>query len=652
MKNRTTLFITLLASLLITFFLLAPLSHAQASGGERILSFDSRVVVHADGGMVVEETIRVRSEGHEIKRGIYRDFPTAYQGRQGLKHVTQFQVKEVLRDGRPESFHMKSMENGERLYIGRKDFYLRTGEYTYRITYITDRQIGFFDDHDELYWNVTGNGWIFPLDRATATVELPSGAGQQIIAMDGYTGYEGEHQKLFTVEKGADGTARFETTAMLKSNQGLTIVLSWPKGFVQPPTQAMEARYFLRDAAHVIPGVAGLLILLLYYLHTWSRVGRDPEKGVIFPRYFPPDGLTPASVRYIMEMGYDHKVLTSAVINLAVKGYVKIEQKDDTYVLHKLKEPDAGLSRGESRLLTDLLGSSKQLELKQKHHSTISTAITQLKSFLKTEYKKQYFLTNSTRIIPGIIISLIAIGASIAILRANPGVIALIIHSLVWPPVFVLFSRFYIPKWKTFLQTRKASHLCVVLIMSPHYLMLTGAVIVILFLLFKTAQATFTVVYVLMILVNVLFYYLMKAPTPLGRKAMDRIEGFRMYLRTAEKDRLNLLNPPERTPELFERFLPYALALNVENQWAEQFADVFARAGSAAGTTVYRSTWYSGRDLDFSRGGGFASAFAGSLSSAISSSSTAPGSSSGFSGGGGGGGSSGGGGGGGGGGGW
>jgi uncharacterized membrane protein len=154
----------------------------------------------------------------------------------------------------------------------------------------------------------------------------------------------------------------------------------------------------------------------------------------------------------------------------------------------------------------------------------------------------------------------------------------------------------------------------------------------------------------LILLTNVLFYHLLKAPTRLGRRVMDEIDGFAEYLSVAEKDRMNLLNPPERTPELFERFLPYALALGVEQAWGEQFSDVLA-AASVAETrshSSYRPHWYSGSTFNAGNFGNFASSLGSGFSGAISSASTAPGSSSGS----GGGGSSGGGGGGGGGGGW
>jgi len=153
---------------------------------------------------------------------------------------------------------------------------------------------------------------------------------------------------------------------------------------------------------------------------------------------------------------------------------------------------------------------------------------------------------------------------------------------------------------------------------------------------------------VALVVINALFYYWLKAPTHDGRLLLDRIEGLKLYLSVAEQDRLNLLAGPRKTPELFEKFLPYALALDVENAWAAQFDDVLRRAGEPGPGRGYSPAWYSGRSWTDLGAGAFAAGVGAALTSAVAASATAPGSSSG----GGGGGSSGGGGGGGGGGGW
>jgi hypothetical protein len=141
--------LTLIFSLLVVL-LLAGSSHAV----EEILHWNSHIEVAADGSMVVTETIKVRAEGDQIRRGIYRDFPTVYKDRFGKKVVIDFEILSVKRDGQPESYHTEKRSNGVRTYVGRQDVFLERGEYTYDITYRTDRQLGFFEEHDELYWNV------------------------------------------------------------------------------------------------------------------------------------------------------------------------------------------------------------------------------------------------------------------------------------------------------------------------------------------------------------------------------------------------------------------------------------------------------------------------------------------------------------------
>ena len=143
-----------------------------AQADERILSYHSDIQINADRSMIVTETIRVRAEGKKIRHGIYRDFPTRYSDRHGNDYHVGFRVLSVQRDGRPESYHQKDLANGVRTYLGKSNYSLPQGEYTYIISYRTTHQLGFFSDFDELYWNVTGNGWDFAIDNASALVRL------------------------------------------------------------------------------------------------------------------------------------------------------------------------------------------------------------------------------------------------------------------------------------------------------------------------------------------------------------------------------------------------------------------------------------------------------------------------------------------------
>jgi hypothetical protein len=607
----------------------APL-HAE----EAILNWHSDITVHEDASMSVTEHIKVRAEGNQIKRGIYREFPTVYKDRAGNRVTVDFTLLGVTRDGRPEAYHTQNMKNGVRIYAGKSDVFLDPGEYTYGISYRTDRQLGFFQDHDELYWNVTGNAWEFPIHKATAAVSLPPSIPAGTLQAAGYVGLQGSREQNIAWNISDDGRVVFSSRRPLGPREGLTIVLGWPKGYVSEPTRSDKAAFFLSDNRDLVAILAGLLILLIYYLWAWQRAGKDPEKGTVIPLFEPPDKLSPAAMRYIMEMGFDNKAFASAVIDLAVKGYLTISEESKafglkrTYTLHRTgDDPSTPLSKGEQKLARKLFpGSSMTLELEQSNHHKISTAMETLKDLLREEYHKSSFVNNSGYVGFGVLIS-IAIIVLIGIGGKNsPG----------GPPL--LFILLWFIPWTGVTLFLWGSHKFFMAAIFSFFLLGAG------FAFSQATSITFITAIVILVLVNFIFYVLLKSPTRLGRRIMDKIEGFQMYLSTAEEHRLEKLYPPEKTPELFEKYLPYALALEVDQEWSEKFAGVLQHASDEG----YSPGWYNGHHWNSLNTSSFASDLGSSLSSAISSSSTAPGSSSGF----GGGGSSGGGGGGGGGGGW
>jgi uncharacterized membrane protein YgcG len=606
---------------------------------ERILNFKSFITVNLDASMTVIEDITVRSTRHEIKRGIIRDFPTTYRNRWGNTVRVNFEVTEVLRDDQPEPYHIQRVSNGVKIYLGQKDVFLKPGVYNYTIRYQVDRELGFFKDFDELYWNVTGNGWTFPIDRAEAVIELPAGA--KILRYAAYTGYQGERGRDFTAQPG-DHDIVFQTTRGLAPKEGLTVAVAWPKGVVPEPTRQEQMGFFIRDNVAVLIGFIWLAVLLGFYLWAWSQVGRDPAKGTIIPLFTPPAGFSPAGVRFVSRMGFDDKAFAAAVVDMAVKGGVRIQEEDGAYTLiHRDAAPQT-LSRGEQLVTAQLFPGSGSIKLENANHTRIKAAIEALKKNLQAELEKIYFVTNSGYLTPGIAITLI--GAAFVIFTARDRAAAG--FGSLWLIMWTAFCYFLVVnayrKWQAargsgFKLGQLLGALGASLFALPFLAgeifgagMVAGAVSV-------PAVVTLAV----MAFLNALFYHLLKAPTLSGRKIMDQIEGFKLYLSVAEKERLDLLNPPEKTPGLFEKYLPYALALDVENQWSEQFAAVLARAGT--GGQPYTPVWYSGSSWDSFHTSRFADSLGSTLASAISSSSSPPGSSSGsggggFSGGGGGGG--------------
>lgn len=626
--------------------MVAPTATALAT--EKIISFDAEIWIQKDGSLNVRETITVDAEGDRIKRGIYRDFPTTYTSERGVRFTTTFDVQSVRRDGQPENYFTEDRSNGVRLYIGNKEVLLRPGRYVYEITYRTNRQLGHFDDRDELYWNVTGNDWAFDIHRATAKVHLPEGA--RMIDHAAYTGAFGAKGQDFYFSPASETQAWFETTRHLAPGEGLTIAVAWPPGFVARPSATQQAYRDFLDHGVEYSGGAGFIILLIYYLFVWHKVGRDPKGGSIYPLYEPPHGISPAAARFVRQMGFDNKAFTSAIVNLAVKGYLTIRQnRAGSYVLRETGET-VDFSPGERALTAKLFtGSKGEVTLKQSNHRKISNARNALKRSLGADYETTYFARNIWYWVPGLAISVLII---LAMVLFSP------------EPVAAGFLGVWLTGWSfavaTLVWKLKAAWNAalvqggVTTFVAAIFLSLFAAPFIVAWLfgagMFTMSTSLGGALIILAVAgLNVLFYNLLKAPTLLGRQLLDQLDGFELFMTVAEKDRMNLLNPPERTPELFEKYLPYALALGVEQKWAEGFADVLGaiRDPQTGHTHAYSPHWYSGRDFDGNLNT-MTSSLSDSLSSAISSAATAPGSSSGSSGGG----SSGGGGGGGGGGGW
>lgn len=627
--------------------LLLVLFSASSYAEERILDYHSDITVFDNAVMQVTEKITVRAEGYKIKRGIYRDFPTKYKDNFGNTYRVDFNIEQVLRDGNTEPWHTEKRSNGVRIYIGKSNKFLNKGIYTYSITYRTYRQLGYFKDHDELYWNVTGNDWDFVIEHASATVKLPPGIPNNQITAEGYTGVFGSKAQNYNANVNSDNTVHFETTKPLFQQQGLTIVTTWPKGYVYEPTREEKLQYLFSDNRHIFIGVVGIIILLLYYFLMWSKVGKDPEKGVIIPQYEPPHGYSPASMRFVEKMGYDNTCFATAIINLAVKGFLTIKEDDDgDYTLTKTGKTNIEMAPGESALVQALFKSNDSIELKKSNHTKISKAIEGHKKSLKNNYEKMYFVNNSGYFIIGIILTLIAIiSAFLSRGAANdPGALFMMVWLTGWTfGVFILLKQAF-AAWAAV--KRSILQIIPALFISIFAIPFIGAELFVSYQLAQLVSYSMVLLVILTIAINWLFYELLKAPTRAGRDLLDKVEGFRNYIELAEKHELNYKYPGGRTPELFEKFLPYALALGVEQIWARQFADVLANTQVAG--TAYSPVWYQGSHWNSANLGGFTSSLGSSFTNAISSSSTAPGSSSG----GGGGGFSGGGGGGGGGGGW
>jgi uncharacterized membrane protein YgcG len=553
---------------LAAFLLLA----APLAAQERILSYDSQVQVAADGSLEVTECIAVRAEGNNIRRGIYRDFPTRYKDRYGNRVVVDFQMIDVSRDGKPEPWFTENKSNGVRINTGNDDFLPTPAEFTYTLHYRTTRQLGFFADHDELYWNAIGTGWDFPIERGSVEVRLPVAVPVDRIKVEGYTGAQGEQDHAYDAKIIAPGVARWLLTQPLAPREGMTVVMGFPKGLVVAPSRTQRWLWLLDDNRGVLIALAGLIALLGFCARRWHRLGRDPKPGVIIARYEPPAGYSPAGLRFMQRMAYDTRCFSSDLLSLAVTGNVGIHRdkgvlKDD-WELQRTSITSQPATTEQQTLLTQLFVDGKStLELKNTNASTVSGAQAAHSAVLEKRFKPALFVRNGGSI--GIAALIVVASGVLALLLGRGGGIPIVIGVL-------------------------------------------G----------------------LMVLTLVVFGVLVKAPTPAGRKLLDEIEGLKLYLSVAERDELKNLPGPDAPPTLdarrYEMLLPYAVALEVEDAWTKKFTVAAGAAAVAAATAGI--AWYHGSSIGDL--GSFSKAIGSSLSSQIASSSSAPGSSSGGGGGG------------------
>ncbi len=569
---------------------------------DRILSFHSDITIDRSGMYTVVETIKIyngdgggESSNDEIKRGITRSFPTRYTNHLGMISKVPFHIKKLLKNNEPEPYFTKSASNGITLYAGSSDQFLKPGIYTYQLTYETGHQVIYHEDKDESYWNVNGNGWSFSADKVSCSIHFPEGAS--VMESRCYTGLQGAALQQCTYNNNGSNTVNFETNAKLGPYEGLTVAASIRKGILQEPSAFSKMLRFLKD--NIIIPILSLAVMLFFFFNyrKWRRVGKDPKGAVIIPQFEPPVNMSAADTGYLLDQGYGAHLFAASIVDHCVQHKLDIEIKKEgvlfkSPVYYFQRPPESKFNDKQTRLyewygydINDLYGHTAQ---KGKYNSHIASLYNGLGEHLKKRLEIRPKRANTFK-----------------------GLFSLNRH---YGPIILLF---------------------ILGIASIFYLAFAQSV---------GLTIVTVVLFVLCIIIQTVFSKIMSAYTPEGRAVADHALGFKMYLETAEQNRFDKMNPPEMTIQLFEKYLPYAIALGCESAWSSKFEEVISKA-TADG---YQPTYFHGSGHLFNTAS-FTSGIASGLASTISSASTPPSSSSGGSSGGG---SSGGGGGGGGGGGW
>ncbi len=433
--------VRLAAALLALFALFGP-----ATAQERITRFHSEVRIGADGALAVVETIEVEALGQSITRGILRDFPTDYRDRAGNRVLVPFDVVAVRRNGAPEPFGTEPLSNGVRVRIGRADYLLPHGHHRYEIEYRTARQLGFFDRHDELYWNATGNGWTFAIDRASARVTLPRAVPAAQLSAEAYTGPQGAQGRDWRAQV-IDGGAEYATTSGLGPREGLTIVLTFPKGVVPAPSTAERARWFVEANRGAGAGGLGVLLVGGFLYARWRRVGRDPKAGPLFPRYQPPAGVSAAAVRFIDRMGFDSRCFAAGVLGLGARGYLHVHQRGDSFDLKRSGRTIDWLA-GDRPLADALFKGGDATSITRTYDPMIAAAQKALAEALQHHYKDVLFSRNRGSITVGVLLAFgtvaatAALGASAAVvLPVAVLLIAMLVAFSRWMPSYSVQGR-------------------------------------------------------------------------------------------------------------------------------------------------------------------------------------------------------------------
>lgn len=639
----------LVRALLLSLCLLPALALAD----EVIEDFAVTLQVQADGSLLVTERITVLAEGEQIKRGIYRDLPVSYSLPLGLLQSSPITLLAVSRDGQAERARVEQNGTWVRYYLGSADQLLQPGRYQYELRYRVERQLLHHFNTDELYWNVTGNQWVFPILQASVEVKLPPGARMGDLAA--YTGAGGEQGKAYEVLEQRDDYLRLATSQALPAYHGLTVAVDWPAGLVARPGVMQRLGSVLLDNLGLCLGALLLVGLVIFYLRAWDRVGRDPEKGLIIPLFEAPHGMSAVQAGYLWHRGFkgayqDARAFSVWLTDMAIRKHLHIEDKvhGGGFTLARGTEEGEDFSEGDRELRKRLFPANKEgiaLEIGSDYEPRLADAVAGLTTQLQTQ-GKAWFSNNRGIWVWGLVWAVVACLLMVFAGAQGEDDVATGLAGVVFtlgfgvPSLFVLYMAWHEPGWG-----KKVG-------LSLVGLMFVWPVPVGLWMLSDAASLPVLLLLCVYVLVVAVFYYLLPAPSVEGRRLLDCLEGYRDYLQLAESDVLALAgNAPAMSIALYERHLPYAMALGVEDKWSARFSTALVSGLIDPAQRDYQPSWYHSRS-QFNTPLAMSSALSAGLSSATALASSPPSSSSSGGGGSSGGGSSGGGGGGGGGGGW
>ena len=486
-----------------------------------VSKFSSTIHVDQDGSARVTEQITFVFAGQY--QGVYRSIPVDYPGPGNSNYSLFVKIDGVSDENGTSLKYEKSTSNGFlrlKIYVPGAVDTSRTVNIEYSVANATK----FFDSHDEFYWNVNGNDWTVPMDSVSAVVYFPGQTAGSLRAQ-AFTGYFGSKEAADATVEGA--VVGFESRRRLGEREGLTLDVYIPKGLLHEPGLLTKIGWFLRSNSIVTLPLWAFVVMFAFW---WTK-GRDPDPGMsVAPMYAPPEGMGPAEAGTLVAENVAPRDITAVLVDLAVRGYVKIVEVDHKglllhskdYEFHLLKQRDqwTDLTDYERAMLDKIFGVggtvTKLSELRNHFYTVLPMVKDEIIGALKS--KGMYTVDPES--------------------AAGYWVVAAIV---VVAPYVLLQLR----GWASFLASMGPTIVCGLI------------ALVIVFLFGRQLTAT----------------------SLKGARTRVQILGFQEFMNRVDSDRLKRM-----PPDTFEKFLPYAMALGVEHRWAKAFEGIVQNP----------PTWYQG----------------------------------------------------------